>query len=214
MKPVCVAAVAATTAAMFSAPAMAGERGEREGPHLYVAARIGAEIADANALKFNPGAAGFLGAGLLIGDHWRFEFMAARRGTNISAVRPLPAEGSFSTWSHMANGYYHFRPHEKRFNAYAGAGVGYNITKLRAMTTSPDESVSGFGYPSQRHAKIATQGILGVSARATDRLTFDISGAYFTSGDEVYNSSFPNNPQIEAAYRTYSVQFGARWRLY
>lgn len=211
MKRVFAAAAAATATALSSALASAGEK---EGPHLYVAGRIGAEIADANALKFNPGVAGFLGAGLLIGDHWRFEFMAARRSTNITAVRPLPADGAFSTWSHMANGYYHFRPHEKRFNAYAGAGVGYNISKLRAMTTSTDESVAGFGYPSQRHSKLAAQGILGLSARATDRLTFDISGAYFTSGDEIYSSSFPNNPNVEAAYRTYSVQLGARWRLY
>ncbi len=205
----------AAAAPLFGAVAAAdeGTLRERHGARLYAATRLTIEVADANQFEFEKGLGGVAAAGLEIGERWRFEFAFSRRSTNITGIPPLPAEGSFSTWTHMANAYWHPRGLDARFSPYLGAGVGYNLAKLSAISTDPAPQFSGLGYPAQRHVSVAAQGQLGLAIRATERFTVDIAGAYYTSGDNQYVSTFANNPTVEAAYRTYSAQIGLRFRF-
>jgi hypothetical protein len=80
---------------------------ERHGLRLYAATRLTIEIADANQFEFEKGLGGVAAAGIEIGERWRFEFAFSRRSTNITGIPPLPADGSFSTWTHMANAFWH-----------------------------------------------------------------------------------------------------------
>ncbi len=206
-------ACVAAAAPLFGGSAFAEEtpRGERHGPRLYAATRVSLEIADANQFEFEKGLGGIAAAGLEIGERWRVEFAFSRRSTDIRGIPPLSAEGSFSTWTHLANAYWHPLGRDARVSPYIGAGVGYNLAKLAAISTDPAPQFAGLGYPAQRHISVAAQGQLGVAFRASKRFTVDIAGAYYTSGDNQYESTFANNPTVEAAYRTYSAQIGVRF---
>jgi opacity protein-like surface antigen len=186
---------------------------DRHGLRLYAATRLTIEIADANQFEFEKGLGGVAAAGIEIGERWRFEFAFSRRSTNITGIPPLPADGSFSTWTHMANAFWHPLGLDARVSPYVGAGVGYNLAKLSAISTDPAPQYAGLGFPAQRHVSVAAQGQIGVAIRATERFTVDVAGAYYTSGDNAYVSTFTNNPTVEAAYRTYSAQIGVRFRF-
>lgn len=207
---------AAAAIAMFgvgsTASADTGDaRPSMRAPRLYVASRMAVEISDANQFEFDAGVGGVLAAGLEIGKRWRFEFAFSRRHTNITGIPPLDAEGEFASWTHMGNAYWHPFGLDARFSPYVGAGVGYNVVKLEALTIHASPALNGLGYPAQRHVGVAAQGQIGLAIRATDNLNVDIAGAYYTSLDNQYVSTFPNNPTVEAAYRTYSGQVGIRY---
>lgn len=203
---------AAAAIAMFGVGSNAvAETGEKRSPRLYVASRMTVEIPDANQFEFSPGVGGVLAAGLEIGKRWRVEFAFSRRNTNITGIPPLDAEGEFVSWSHMGNAYWHPFGLDARISPYIGAGAGSNVVKLDALTTHASPALNGLGYPAQRHVGVAAQGQVGLAIRATKHFRVDISGAYFTSLDNQYVSTFANNPTVEAAYRTYSGQIGLRY---
>lgn len=176
----------------------------------YVSARIAIEIADANQFEYDPGLAGILAGGVRFRDKWRLEYAFARRTTDISGIPPLKAEGAHSTWSHLLNAYYHPLGTEARVSPFLGVGGGFTIAKLRAISTETDPRFGGLGFPSQRHVTKALQGQAGVSVKVTRRIAIEAAGVYFVSDDRKFDSTFPKNPTVEAAYRTYGAQIGAR----
>jgi opacity protein-like surface antigen len=177
----------------------------------YVAGRIAIEISDANQFEYDPGVAGILAAGVGVGRKWRLEYAVARRSTNITGIPPLPATGAHSTWSHLLIAYYHPFGTDAKISPFIGVGGGFDIAKLRARVTDPDPRFAGLGFPAQRHVSKALQGAVGVAVKATKRIDLDASFVYFSSDDRDFVSTFANNPTVEAAYRTYGLQFGARY---
>ena len=179
----------------------------------YVSGRISVEIADANQFIYDKGVGGIVAAGVRLGDKWRAEYSFSRRTTNISGIPPLRAEGAHSTWSHLANVFYHPLGVDKPVSPFLGVGGGFNIAKLRAYSTETDPVYAGLGFPAQRHVTKALQGQVGVSVKVTRRIAVEAAAVYFTSDDRHFESTFPNNRTVEAAYRTYSAQVGARFNF-
>ncbi len=50
-----------------------------------------------------------------------------------------------------------------------------------------------------------------MAVKVTRRIAIEAAAVYFTSDDRDYVSTFANNRTVEAAYRTYSAQIGARF---
>jgi len=205
--------IAAALSVVLSAPtaATAGMFGRDVEP--YVGARVGFEDGNANQFRFGHGVMGGISGGLEIGDHWRSELTVARRSTPITEIPPIAADGHFSNWSIMLNGYYHITRHDSKVSPFIGFGVGYTTSKLYAITESSNPLLNGWEYLPQRHTMFGVQGMGGFSFQATERLSVELMAVYFTTGDRDYRSTFPNNPTVEAAYRTSSGQVGIRWRF-
>ena len=182
-------------------------------PPAYVAFRSGIEYGDANQFRFREGVMGSVAAGTTIGRRGRAELAVARRSTPITRIPPLEADGNFSNWSVMLNAYVHPFKRDERISPYIGAGVGYATSKLSGYSTEEDDAFNGLGYVPQRHSMIGVQGIVGVAFRASEKINVDLAGVYYTTGDRNYNSTFANNPTVEASYRTWSMQIGVRFRF-
>lgn len=201
---------AALTTVLFGTAGAASAAGFLDRP--YVSGRISVEIADANQFEYDKGVGGILAAGVRLGEKWRLEYAFSRRTTDINGIPPLPADGAHSTWSHLVNAYWHPLGTDAKISPFLGVGGGFNISKLRALTTSAAPAgMAGLGFPSQRHVTKALQGQIGVSVKVTRRISVEAAGVYFVSDDRPFVSTFPNNPTVEAAYRTYSGQIGARF---
>ena len=99
---------------------------------------------------------------------------------------------------------------EAPISPFLGAGGGFNIAKLRVRVTESAPAYAGLGFPTHRHVTKALQGQAGVSVKVTRRIAVEAAMVYFTSDDRHFESTFANHPTVEAAYRTYSVQIGAR----
>lgn len=179
----------------------------------YVSGRITVEFADANQFEYDKGVGGVVSGGLRIRERWRAEYSFSRRTTNISGIPPLKAEGAHSTWSHLVNFYYHPLGVDAPISPFLGMGGGFNIAKLRAYSIEPDPAYAGLGFPAQRHVTKALQGQVGVAVKVTRRIAVEAAAVYFTSDDRHFESTFANNRTVEAAYRTYSAQIGARFNF-
>lgn len=177
----------------------------------YVSGRISVEIADANQFIYDKGVGGVLSGGVQFRKNWRGEYAFSRRTTNISGIPPLPATGAHSTWSHIVNVYYHPFGVDAPISPFLGLGGGFNITKLRARVVDSGPGLDGLGFPAQRHVTKAVQGQAGLAVKVTRRIAIEAAAVYFTSDDRHYESTFPNHRTVEAAYRTYSAQIGARF---
>lgn len=206
-----IAAAAAMACALSPALGYDGSS-DRRWAQPYVATRFSSETADANEFQFKNGNGRIQAAGFVLGENLRVEYSVSRQSESIKGVPPIPAHGHFSMRSQMLNVAYHVRSIDKRFSPFIGAGVGYTVSNVAALSTSPDPEHFGLGFVPQRHNAIAFQGVLGISYHVAKHIDIETAASYFTAGDENYRSTFANSPMVEAAYRTYGAQIGLRLR--
>ena len=198
--------MAAALAAFFMGAASA------EDGTFYMGAVATHEVSDANEFVFDDQPGFHLIAGAEVARHWRAQASVSRRRSDVVGIPPIETEGRYDSWAYMLTGLYHPLGVDARFSPYLGAGIGLHLAELRAFATEEQVAVRpetlDLGYPEQEFREIAGQAQLGTTVRLTDHLSLNLVGTYYHSGTYTYEATFPNNPRVEANFRTYALGGG------
>ena len=197
---------AAAIAALGLCPAAA------EDGTFYLGVAATNEISDANEFVFDDQPGFHLIAGAEVSEHWRAQASVSRRRADVVGIPPIETEGRYDSWAYMVTGLYHPRGVDARISPYVGAGIGLHLAELRAFATEQQVALRpetlNLGYPEQEFREMAGQVQAGTTVRLTDSLSLNVVGTYYHSGTYTYEATFPNNPRVEANFRTYALGGG------
>ena len=205
--------LAAATAAGLSLTASASA----EDGTFYTGFLVTEEVSDANEFIFADQPGYSLIAGAEVAERWRAQASVSRRRSDVIGIPPIETEGRYDSWSAMMTGHYHPFGVDARVSPYAGLGIGVHLAELRAFATEEQVAVRpdtrDLGYPEQEFREVAAQAQLGTTVRIVDAVALNVVGTYYHSGTYTYEATFPNNPQVEANFRTYSWGAGLLFRF-
>ena len=207
MRVILLAAVG--TAALTCASAQDGR--------VYAGMVVTDEVSDANEFIFADQPGYHLIAGAEVAADWRVQGSVSRRRSDVIGIPPIETEGRYDSWAVMVSGLYHPFGVTTRVSPYVGAGLGFHFAELRAFATEEQVALRpetlNLGYPEQEFREIAAQAQIGSTVRITDAVALNVVGTYYHSGTYSYEATFPNNPKVEANFRTYSWGAGLLFRF-
>jgi outer membrane protein OmpA-like peptidoglycan-associated protein len=140
--------------------------------------------------------------GYRLSPNWRLELEGAYRPGEVPDGGLFPAGGNLEVWSLMGNVIVDFIP-DGDLSPFVGVGAG--VAAMQYDTSNPP-----FFVVDDSDATWAWQVLAGFSAKASDRVSFDVTYRYFQTGDFSINNIGAAGP-MEGSFNDQSVTAGIRY---